>query len=564
MAGRGEPPASATLGATIGGMAFVPIRIGEKLRIVETARRTPLQREIDDRLVEDWRVANVVRRRRYVEGEQYDRDNLDKFYELGLNPAIDLLPEHEKKHPYSTQVGESVRFIADQLAEEFSVEAVDPGVQEVIEAALRLSGQLSGSGDDDDVSIEELVEEILTAGDVPVELRWEPDADGEGNGAVFYDLWESELVEIEWADRDTMEVVKLREIVWRYDPQLGDEKQVEERTEWSMVDRVSEDGETVWRECERRVYWDNEEDPREQVWTGLPMIPWALLRARRKGLRQHRGDSLVTEQVMMAADRYNAIENIGYLIARHNSHSNLAVVGDAASLKMEQAGYIDKDIDDVLGFPGGTGVQVIDLPTDPEMIEHQRAVLAESIYNAFGLTRVEPDTIQGFGQISGYALEILNRKTEGTFRKIKRSLIRDLRTLFNQTLDLYEALSVSQPLDDDGDVPEVVDVPDVPAWVGMVDEDGERFPNREMELRMGSGYVVDEVLIREDYAADLISRREALRRRGLSNDDIKLIEQEIDEEKSTAASRVIGEASRFAPQAGDTQGQGTDGGTVEE
>ena len=547
-------------------MAFVPIRVGEKLRIIETTRRAPEQREIDDKLVEDWRVASVVRRRRYVEGEQYDKDNLDKFYELGLSPATDLLPEHEKKHPYSTQIGESVRFIADQLAEEFSVEAADAQVQAVVEAALRLSGQLSGSGDDDDVSIEELIEEILTAGDVPVELRWEPDADGEGNGAVFYDLWESELVEIDWLDRDTMETVKLREIVWRWDPKLGQEKQVEERIEWTMQQRVSEDGETVWMECERSVYWDNEEDPRERSWTGYPMIPWGLLRARRKGLRQHRGDSLITDQVMMAADRYNAIENIGYLIARHNSHSNLAVVGDAASLKMEQAGYIDKDIDDVLGFPGGTGVQVIDLPTDPEMIEHQRRVLAESIYNAFGLTRVEPDTIQGFGQISGYALEILNRKTEGTFRKIKRSLIRDLRSLFNQTLDLYEALSQSQPLTEDGDTPEVADVPEVPAWVGELDEDAaEQFPNRAMEIRMGSGYVVDEVLIREDYAADLISRREALRRRGMSNPDIKEIEREIEEEKTAAAARVVGEsASRFAGQAGDTQGQGNDGGTVEE
>lgn len=545
-------------------MAFVPIRVGEKLRIIETTSRAPQQREIDDKLVEDWRVASVVRRRRYVEGEQYDKDNLDKFYELGLSPSTDLLPEHEKKHPYSTQIGESVRFIADQLAEEFSVEAADAAVQDVVDAALRLSGQLSGSGDDDDVSIEELIEEILTAGDVPVELRWEPDADGEGNGAVFYDLWESELVEIDWQDRDTMELVKLREVVWRWDPDLGEEKQVEERIEWSMETRTSEDGEQVWQECERRVFWDNEEEPRDRTWTGWPMIPWALLRARRKGLRQHRGDSLITDQVMMAADRYNAIENIGYLIARHNSHSNLAVVGDAASLKMEQAGYIDKDIDDVLGFPGGTGVQVIDLPTDPEMIEHQRRVLAESIYNAFGLTRVEPDTIQGFGQISGYALEILNRKTEGTFRKIKRSLIRDLRTLFNQTLDLYAALSLSQPLAEDGDEPEVADLPEIPAWVAAAEDGEDPFSNRTMEIRMGSGYVVDEVLIREDYAADLISRREALRRRGSSNDDITRIEGEIDAEKSAAADRVIGEASRFRSQAGDTQGQGTDGGTVTE
>lgn len=545
---------------------FVPVRVGERLRIIRLARADPQQRLIDHRLVEEQRVFEITRRRHYAEGSQYDTDNDDRAIALNLDPLTQRLPEHERKHAYSTQIGESVQFIADQLAEDFSVEAVDATVQEIIDDALRLSGQLSGTDEDDDVSIEDLLEEVLTAGDVAVQLRWDPVEE-----AVFYDLWESELVEIEWADRDTIEKVILRELEWVEDesmPNGNRERQVEIRTEWTLEERsipAAGDGEpVVWLECRRRVWWDDddEDSPREDVWTGYPVIPWRLLRCMKKGLRGQRGSSIVTRQAMEAADRYNANENIGYIIARRNSHSNLAVVGDAANLKLEQVGHLDRDVDDVLTFPNGTDVTSVSFPTSPEMIEHQRAVLAESIYACFGLTRVEPDTIQGLGQISGYALEILNRKTEGTFRKIRRHFVRDLRSLFATTIDVWEALTVDVDWARgvDQDLPTALDEPEqqqAPPWV-VLDEDAPRL-DQTMEIRLGSGYVVDDVLLREDYSSGLISRRHALRQRGLSDDDIDDIEKEIVAEKSAAAQMITeamgGESSRFRSSRGSSTGE---------
>lgn len=541
-------------------MAFVPVRVGERLRIIRTARSAPNQAEIDQKLVEEQRVFGISRRRRYADGSQYQPDNDRHMAELGLDPLTDRMPEHERKHAYSTQIGESVRFIADQLAEDFEIVADDPIVQEIVDAALRLSGQLSGTDDEEDVSIEDLLEDVLTAGDVAVQLRWDP-----VEQAVFYDLWESEVVEIEWADRDNFERVILRELEWVEDPTRQNEsRQVEIRTEWTLEERSSDTGATgadgqalTWLECRRRVFWDDEEEPREEVWTGEPIIPWKLLRAMKKGLRGQRGESLISWQAMEAADRYNANENAGYIIARRNSHSNLAVTGDAATLKLEQVGHLDKDVDDVIAFPGGTGVEVITLPTDPEMIDHQRSVLAESIYASFGLTRVEPDTIQGLGQISGYALEILNRKTEGTFRKIKRHFVRDLRSLLSATIEMWEALVDEEaPEDDDLDT-DLIPAPtsDVPGWVGM-----EFQLDQRLEIRLGSGYVVDDVLLREDYAAGLISRAEALRKRGYGDDEILEIEREITAEKAAAAASFAesiggGESGRFGSSRGSSLGQ---------
>jgi hypothetical protein len=532
--------------------AFVPVVIGEKLRIIQMSRSDPHQRDIDQHVAEQFRIAGIGKRRQYVKGEQYDDENYKAMVDQRIDPLTGRLPEHLRLHAYSTQLGESVGFIADQLAESFEVVAEDKTADEVIHAALRLSNQLSGSGDDEDVSVEELFEDAMVAGDVAVELRWDPIEQ-----AVFYDLWEAESVEIEWADRDNMERVILRELIWVTDPDSGDDRQVLERTEFEMMERVSEtDDEVMWLECQRRVYWDEDEEPEEVEWTGFPALPWKLLRCSKKGLRGQRGESLISLQAMQAADRYNANEQVAWLIARYNSHSNLAVTGDAALLKMQQDEGADKDVDDILGFPGGTSVTVLKMPTDPQMIEHQRKVLAESIYAAFGLTRIEPDTIEGLGGISGYALEILNRKSEGTFRKIRRHFTRDLRTLFATTLDFYEALFVEPPDLVDPDSTELVDEPagsDVPQWVTA--EDVDLFPNRRMEIRMGSGYVVDDVLVRDDFTTGLTSRKDALRRRGRSDKEIKRITDEIDDEKQAAAERFSGgESGRFASVRGSTTG----------
>lgn len=542
-------------------MPLVPMRLGEKLRIVLAPTSRPGQRDSDKVEAEQWRIFEIAKRRKYVAGEQYDDENLKALTDAGLDPWRDRLPEHKRKHAYSTQIEESVWFIASQLGDSFEVAATAPAVQDVIDNALQLSSQLSGSGDADDVTVTEVLADALIAGDVPVQLRWD-----DTEQSVFYDLWEAEAVRIDWIDRDTMGEVGVTEVIW-VDDEHGGEKQVVQETVYTVETRVSVDFERVWRECRKRVWWDDQDrerdDPMLDVWTGYPFMPWGLLRARTKGLRASRGGSAISDQSMAAADRYNAAEQSGWLITRYNSSGNIVVVGDAANLKLERDGVLSTDVGDVLTFPGGTSVEAIKLPTETDLIEHQRAVLAEQIYNTFGLTRVEPDTIQGLGAVSGYALEILNRKTEGTFERIRARFRGDLRVLFSKTLDLYDALvDESEPVDDDFDIAEpdenhtAADGGAIPEWaIRLTDAQGEevdpdegRFPDTEIEIRLGTGYIVDDVQIRDDYQAGLISRREALRKRGYDDEDIAKIEKELSDQQAATG----GESGRFSTQAGRT------------
>lgn len=250
---------------------------------------------------------------------------------------------------------------------------------------------------------------------------------------------------------------------------------------------------------------------------------------------------------MDTADRYNAVEQTGFLIARYNSHSNVAVIGDAASLKLESDGRVSKDIADVLTFPGGTALEVLTLPTSPEMIEHQREVLSQALHSVFGVTRVEPSTMQGLGQVSGYALEILNQKSEATFGRVARNWRKDWYGLVDLVLDVTawkrdaadvlvdEATGVVAPYDPEAE--EVDAVPD--GWDVLTrwwEVDPEMvFPDRKIAIRLGSGYIVDDVKVRDDFVAQLISREEALRKRGYDNRQIKMVIEELDEESEKTA-----------------------------
>jgi hypothetical protein len=64
------------------------------------------------------------------------------------------------------------------------------------------------------------------------------------------------------------------------------------------------------------------------------------------------------------------------------------------------------------------------------------------------------------------------------------------------------------------------------------------FPNRKLQIPMGVGFVVDQVLIRDDFVAKLISREEALRQRGYDDEAIDRIGDELDA------------ANPFGPEAG--------------
>lgn len=469
------------------------------LPVYANGRTRLLTVEVGENVREDWlatqeaeRVAGIARRRLYYAGEQYQDENRDAADALGIDWLTGRLPEHLRKHAYSTQIAESVDFLADQMAKTFEVEAKSPAVQEVIDALLERVKNPA-----------ELLREALVGGDVPVLVVW--DEVDDVPRPLFY---ESEQVRFDYDpdDREVLQRVVMDEVVWVQAPE--GEKQAVRRSEWRF------EGEQVVKS----VQFDD--DPPVVVPLTVAGLPWSLLRASTKSMSATRGESVITQQAMETADRYNAVEQVAWLVARYNSHGNLAVIGDAANLQTRAEDRLEKDVADVLTFPGGTAVTTITLPTDPQMIEHQKEVLLEALYGVFGLTRIDQDTVTSYGNLSGYALEILNRKTDGTFDRLRKQWTEDWKTFIGVVLDVVS------------------------------DRKGAAFPDREMDVRLGGLYIVDDQHIRDDFTAGLISRREALRQRGMSDEDIDRIEDEIAGEKPKTETGTFGTLAQLTDVGG--------------
>ncbi len=507
------------------------------------------------------RVAAIETRRLYYAGDQFDEANLlraEKAEECRVDGRILVqnLPEHEKKVAYSTHIQESVDFLASQLASQFQVIAKDKSVQAIIDRALVNSPDLASGDDTEDMSPVNVLRDALIAGDVAVQIRWNavPEDDDE-TGTVWFEFWEGEAVDFRYDDDDRTRLVEvvLTEQVWVQEINTDDEVERTRRTFFRVQGG----------ECVREVYYDDQDverdEPAEREWLGLPFIPWTLLRTRQKRIREQRGQSAITTQALRLADRYDATENLSYVIARYNSHGNVVVVGDGATLQSVAKGKVSKDVADVMTFPEGTNVTTVTLPTDPQMIEHQRTVLLDSLFGTFGLTRIDQSTITGMGQVSGYALEILNRKTEGTFEQVRRQFIRDLKRMLSMALDVHAYKDGEQEWADDLDFrDDAIATPEdyaeftdrlsaaVRERLDEIDPN-DTFAQREFEIRMGSGYIVDDVMVRDDFVANLFSRREALRLRGYDDKKIKQIEREIAEEKkSTEQETGVSDAARVA------------------
>jgi hypothetical protein len=568
---------------------------------------------------EDARREAVATNRAYYAGTQFDWDNQQWRKANGFVDSKQLTPEHKRLHAYSTQIADCVDYIVNQLSDGFGIVVEEdedvrkdqmkkwkedqdqvkaetpmfekapviekPGVsdgvkelQDIIDRAVEASEVLN-NGDDDDIGIDEILKDAGIAGDVAYETLWDPIEE-----TCYWEFWAAEDVEFEvprgkWVKQVTR---RQRILVKEMDERgLEVERDVQERVVWDLefppmmtqipatVGDVPDSrspveespvavaadvlADTPHKECRRRTYHDDSEDPVETQWLGLPFIPWGLIRIDKRGLKGYRGDPLITRRALDNADRYNSNEQHAWLIGRYNSHGNIAVVGDQAFLKLELDPVVDKDVADVLRFPGGTSVFAITLPTDPQMIEHIKAVTADAIYASFGLVRVEPDTIQGLGAPSGYSLE--NRKSDGTFRRARRTVKRDVIAMTNQMLDVT-AYRRGAVMTDEQLIKLYEENPELDIPVGMLPEQPfweidptEVFPERNLDVRMGSGYIVDSVQIRDDFTAKLISHKEALRRLGLSNDDI---DQILDELGSESKQQFEGAAAQFMAKTGQT------------
>jgi hypothetical protein len=531
----------------------------------------------------DWRKAQelkrreeVARRRSYYEGSQFATANAACLTELandrvrtgekGLARWIEVgqLPETDRLHSYSTQIEEAVDFLTHRLCQDFAVEAGEgaSGIQDVIDRCLDASPELSGTADDDELSVVNVTRESLAVGDCPVLVRW----DGtEGN--TWLEFFPSDAVRLDFTDQKSERptYAALWETHWRAGED-GHQRQVTIRREWqvmvfaypSLADLPGDPpGGPVTVQCVQS-WWEErpggEDELIDRVPTGVPFVPWGLLRGRKRKLRGERGESIISQRAMDTADRYDAVEGRSWLQCAHNSHATLVIVGDQALINVERQQKIHKDIADVLSFPGGTGVHAVTLPTDPSMIEHQRSVLLDELYGCFGLARVDQATLQGLGQVTGYALEILNTKTDATFEALRTQFVRDWTALLNTVLDCHAHWAAAGV----GLDPESLFDPVAAIVTGLRADPRAVYPQRAMEIRTGAGGVADAAQLRDDYVAGVISRREVLRQRGKTDPEITVIEREIREEAQAAneqAQAATGgvEAGRFgapAPQFG--------------
>lgn len=488
-------------------------------------RRSPVlddgarDKELAD--ADEERRNNIAATRRYYAGTQYDSQNAQFLAQLNSdNGCVTNLEEHEREHAYTTHIGECIDFIASQLSTKLIISSDNKVALEKVNASLQRSKEICPSGNIKNLRIARQLRDALIAGDVVAHVRFDVIQE-----VSYVEFVESERVRFDYDQNNTdrLERVIVDRETWVQ--QAGHERKVQERTEYVMHAGS----------CWKTVYLDNDKQPDSETNLHIPFIPWLPLRAYLDGLSSKRGSSLIKQKIIRASDRFNAVEQTGWLIARQNSHSSVVITGDGAYLLKDQEGretVLHKDIADVLLFPSGTNVTALSLPTDPEMIEHQREVLLDSIFGSFGLARVDQTTIGGYANLSGYALEILNRKTDGTFSEIQSQFIGDFKALLNMLLDMQawqeqndvEAIIGDDPVDAVEDIAveqeELVDLSDA-------------YGARDFDIEMGSAYIADDVMIRDDYTAGLLSRQQALRLRGWEPDDIADNEKQIAEERDS-------------------------------
>jgi hypothetical protein len=515
--------------------------------------------------LEAIRRGQVVERRNYYRGDETDADNASCLRELAQDGARtgekgiarfihdQRLPEHLRAHSYSIEIEDSVDFLTHRLASDFGVEAKDATVQAIIDRCLDSSPELSGTSDDDEVSVVNVTRESLVAGDCPVRVRFDP-----ALGTAWLDFYPSDAVQLDFTKErsDRPELAMLWETQWVGDSSTESGfRQVIIRREWALdwyqyatptdTPDTGLTGPITWQCVE--TWWEEraggEDVQLGAIPTGLPFVPWGLLRSTRKELRLERGQSVISKRAMRTADRYNALEQHSWLAARHNSHGNVAIIGDAAMLQAGSETVIHKDVADALTFPGGTAVVPILLPTDPAMIEHQRTVLLDVLFGTFGLARVDQSTLQGMGQVTGYALEILNGKTESTFDALRTQFVRDWLALLNTVLDVHAHLSHLDP--------ESLTAADLIVKALAIDP-RTVYPTRTIDIRTGTGSVIDVARLRDDYVAGLLPRREVWRKMGYTNDEIQELENDLAAEATMAAQQnrdnlTTIEGSTFTP-----------------
>lgn len=465
---------------------------------------------------------DVWKRRLYYWGRQYERLNLATLEELGKSSARgERLKEHQRAHSYSWHIQYGVDFLADQitggmiLQSEATLDELDEDgnplpddqtraeVDDWLESLWRISALQHRN--------QEVAREVLVAGDLLAELKPRPQADDD-EPAVRIDLWERDVFDLEYDPDDWQRLSKVT-------LELDDEVKVYEMRTYTFSDGVEREEATELIFDREEWEGQTEDNPATPISTrrlGLPFLPFVHIHGENESLRSAFGRSLISDQLMETADRYNALRQLEFLAVRYNSFATMVVVGDQALLKFDEEGtVVHKDVGDFIPFPGGTDVKAVQLPTDVDLIQDQADALEVEMYKLMGLQKIDAEDIRSFGGVSGYALEILNRETDGTFRRIVENLSEGYKATIEVAFHV-DAISRQRTVDEENGEIRFWDIDVEEVW-----------PDRLVRVDFGTAYIVDEVAIRDDFVAGIISVQEALRKKGYKRDEIAKILDEL-------------------------------------
>ncbi len=494
-------------------------------------------------------IEDIQRKRRYYAGRQYGALNATVAKNLGVpvqGEGLKRLKEHQRAHAYSTHIQEGIDFLADQITGQMIRQAVRP------EDDTEIEGFTTEAADRVDLFLDELwsvsildernqevAREILVAGNLACELVPDFTVAEASDVGLRFQFWQTpEEAVLTYSSFDWSDLVMVE--VWTEE---GDQDVVRR---YEMVFHP----EDIRGECLVFTFEQGGYDTDQQILlgtrrTGLPFIPFVHLHGENDGLRNFYGKSMVSDQLTETADRYNATKQLEFLAVRYNAFSTLAITGDAVHLQNtddNSVSVIRKDIGEFITFPGGSDLHELSLPTDTDLISSQIETLVDSMWGLLGLEDLSPEKISSFGGVSGYALEILNRKTDGSFRRIVQNLKEGYRAMVEMAFDVdaYARAELLEPVElDDGSFVQLRAF-----WLIKPEE---IWTYRMVRIDFGTAYIIDEVAVRDDFIARIISQDEALRQKGYTNIEIGQILAEQEEANNAQNEEAtLSQGTRFA------------------
>lgn len=438
----------------------------------------------------------------YYDNAQYDKENGAKRNALQKRPD-ERLPEHQRKHAYSGVIEEGVDFITDQLMDNLSIEVKTEAELKSGEADDKIPEEQIKfdeiwDASDMDLEAPDLTREALVSADAYIMIVWD-----EADQLVKFIPYEATAINPTYSETNYKKMI----MATVYSSTYSDEEKREMAYREEYVLGQTSEG---FEECIYLKFEEDNETPIESKLLNIPFIPIVHLKAIRKKVRKSFGESIV-KKAISDADRYNAVNQLEFLIGRYNSSSHLALFGTESKINPEQL-FLGNEVNDFWSFPNTTEAKVMTLPTDPAMINNQCEKIEKNMYKKLGIQKMDLEDMKGLGAPSGYSLEIMNRKTNGVFTRIQKELTKGYTEVFNKALDMQAIMESGKEW-----------------W----DVDTEKaYPNRTVKFTFGTVFVADSDAIRQDFVAGMISRKRALMQKGLSEQDAMEISEEAEEEKA--------------------------------